>query len=205
MLGTPRLLTFAFRALVLVLLISMLWIGVAARYNEALVSLAGVLLPDGLSVKALGSHIVIEETGARPVSIDGLTLHYGLVLMAVLVLAAVGIGLVPRIGWLVAMCAGAFLMHVVGVALLARGVAWASGPASPEDSGRLVFSLFAAFWGLLPALIGGAWCYLYWIPRVSRGLAAPQRAQDAFAAPLPQTHRREHVLRQAQDERSLYL
>ena len=159
MLGTPRLLTFAFRALVLVLLISMLWIGVAARYNEALVSLAGVLLPDGLSVKALGSHIVIEETGARPVSIDGLTLHYGLVLMAVLVLAAVGIGLVPRIGWLVAMCAGAFLMHVVGVALLARGVAWASGPASPEDSGRLVFSLFAAFWGLLPALIGGAWCY----------------------------------------------
>lgn len=168
MLGTARLLTFAFRALVLLLLISVLWISMAHRYNEALVSLAGYLLPDTLSVKAVGSHIVIEAAALEaPVSIDGLTLHYGLVLMGVLVLAAVGIGTVQRMGWLLVLGAGAFFVHVVGVVLLARGVAWASGSASPEQSGRLVFSLFAVFWGLLPAVVAGLWCFLYWLPRIS--------------------------------------
>ena len=168
MLGTSRLLTFAFRALVLLLLIPILWISVAERYNEALVALAAVLLPDGLSLDALGSHILIEDVRlAKPVSIEGFTLHYGLVLLAVLVLAAVGVSPKARVGWLVGMGAGVFVLHIVGVALLARGVAWASVSDSAESSGDLVFSLFAIFWGLLPALIGGAWAFLYWLPRAS--------------------------------------
>ena len=87
MLGTPRLLTFALRAIVLIVLISILWISVARPYNEALVFLAQPLIPDSVSMKALGSHIIIDDSRlSSPLSIDGLTLHFGLILMAALVL-----------------------------------------------------------------------------------------------------------------------
>lgn len=151
MLGTSRLLTFAFRALVLLLLIPILWRGVAERYNEALVAVAGVLLPDGLSLDALGSHILIEDVRlAKPVSIEGFTLHYGLVLLAVLVLAAVGVSTTARVGWLVGMGLGVFVLHTIGVALLARGVAWASVSDSSESSGDLVSACSRSSGGCCP-------------------------------------------------------
>ena len=174
MLGTSRLLTFAFRAVVLTLLVSILWIGVAERYNEALVAVAAPLLSGELTVTALGSHLLIEEPGAfQALSIDGLTLHFGLVLMAVLVMAAVGVSAASRIRWLALMVAGSFLLHVVGVVLLARGVAWSLGTESPDESRRLVFSLFAVFWGLLPAVLGGLWCVKYWLPKLADGGVIP--------------------------------
>ena len=169
MLGPVRLVTFALRALVIVVILAILWPTVAEPYNQGLVHLAGPLIPD-LSVKALGSHLLFQGPElASSVSIDGLTLHFGLVLMAVLVLAAVGLGVLPRLFWLAVLGSGAFLLHVVGVALLGRGILWASSPGSAESSGELVFSLFAVFWGLLPAAIGGAWCFMYWLPRVADG------------------------------------
>ena len=181
MLGTPRLLTFALRAIVLVVLISILWISVARPYDEALVFLAQTLVPDSVSMKALGSHIIIDDSRLSfPLSIDGLTLHFGLIFMAALVLAAVGIGVAPRLGWLAAMGAGAFLLHVIGVALIARGVTWASAADSPDESRRLVLSAFAVFWGLIPALIGGLWCFVYWMPRVS---SASQKGQQSRPPP----------------------
>ena len=95
-------------------------------------------------------------------SINGLVLHYGLIFLVVLVLAAVGIGVSARLRWLVAMVAGAFLTHVLGIAMLAWGLDWASDAGSAGASGSLVFSLFAIFWGLLPAVVGGLWCFMYW-------------------------------------------
>ena len=174
MLGTARLLTFSLRALALLLIISIVWLSVASKYNEVLVSLAAPLLPDGVSTKALGDHIVFQGTGfASAVSINGLTLHFGLVLMTVLVLAAVGISPIARLGWLLTLVAGALLAHVAGVALLARGLVWAADAASPEGTQKLVFNLFAVFWGLLPAVVGGAWCLAYWRPRVMAGSTPP--------------------------------
>ncbi|MDP6402206.1 MAG: hypothetical protein QF467_01510 [SAR202 cluster bacterium] len=186
MLGTARLLTFAFRGLVLLLLVSALWIAVADGYTEALVSLAGPLVPDGQSLKALGSQIHVNApTLASPVTIDGLTLHFGMVLVIVLVLAATDLKIVPRLGWLLAMAAAAFVLHVLGVALLARGVGWASESGSPEDSGRLVFSLFAVFWGLLPPAVGGVWCYAYWLPRASDASTVGRAGNDSADSSVP--------------------
>lgn len=183
MLGTARLLSFSFRALVLLVLVPMLWISVAERYNTGLVALAGPLVPDGLSLDALGSHILIDSPRlASPVSVDGLTLHYGLILLVVLVLAAVGISARARIGWLLGMGAGAFVLHVVGVALLARGVAWASAAPASDSPSTLVFSLFAVFWGLVPAAVGAAWCFIYWLPRVAD---QPRRAPLTRESPEP--------------------
>jgi hypothetical protein len=171
---------------VLLILVPMLWISVAERYNYGLVALAGALLPDGLSLDTLGSHILIEGPRlASPVSVDGLTLHFGLILLAVLVLAAVGISAVARIGWLLGMGAGVFALHVVGVALLARGVAWASAAPASEGPGTLVFSLFAVFWGLVPAAIGAAWCFMYWLPRVADQRQSASDGPSARDLPEP--------------------
>ena len=64
----------------------------------------------------MGYHIVFNIPGIIPsVSINGLVLHYGLIFLVVLVLAAVGIGISARLRWLVAMVAGAFLTHVLGM------------------------------------------------------------------------------------------
>ena len=170
MLGPTRLLTFALRAAVLILAISILWIGLAHRYNEALVSPANALLPGDISAKVAGTHLIFEGPGLVPaVSIDGLTLHFGLILTVVLVLAAVGLSIGPRLASLVGLGAVAYLINVLGVVLLARGLVWAAGTASPGESGRVVFSLFAVFWGLIPAVIGGLWCFTYWKPRVTAG------------------------------------
>ena len=103
--------------------------------------------------------------------------------MAVLVLAAVGIGVTARVGWLLGMGVGAFLLHAIGVALLARGVGWTLIDPSAEGSGTLVFGLFAVFWGLVPALIGGAWCFMYWLPRASGKGTRPVPSQNRSASP----------------------
>ena len=176
MLGTGRLLTFTFRALVLLLLVPLVWITVADDYNDAIAAPVRVLLPGDLTVNAVGRHILIQEPGrGAPVSIDGFTLHYGLILLVVLVLAAVGIGFLPRIAWLLGLAAGTYLTHVVGLALLSLGVSWASTTASVGDPGGFVYSSFAVFWGLLPPIIGGAWAVWYWLPRLSKtaGSAVP--------------------------------
>ncbi len=163
MLGTGRLLTFALRALALVVVVPILWLSIATRYNSVLATASEALLPDSYSVGVAGSHILFEHDDlAIPVSIDGYTLHYGLILVSILVLAAVGINLVPRLLSLVGMAASILVLHIIGVTLLAFGVAWA---ANGDDT--LVFSIFAVFWGLLPAALGGAWSVMYWIPRAT--------------------------------------
>ena len=80
-----------------------------------------------------------------PVSLDGFTLHYGLILLTVLVLAAVGVEVLPRIAWLAGLLATTFALHIVGVTLLARGIAWASEGGGAADSGTFVYSSFAVF------------------------------------------------------------
>jgi hypothetical protein len=172
MLGHGRLLTFCFRALVLLLLVAMLWIGLAEPYNKALVAVARPVAPDGVAMRALGTDIMLEHPlFAQPVSVRGLTLHFGLVLMVVLVLAAVDVRPLARVGWLVTFVAGLFVAHTVAVMLLPYGYVWAARGDSPPWAGTLVSSLYAVYWGLLPALAAGAWCLWYWLPRVRRSVA----------------------------------
>ncbi len=172
MLGKSSALTFAFRAAVLLLLIPLAWIAVAGRYNEMLVEMAGSL-PAGASLDAAGRHILVTVDGRpAPLAVDGFTLHYGTLLLAVLVLAAVRVGVVARVGWLVALGTGSVALQAFGLAALAQGLAWSAAGGASEGT---VFRLFATFWGLQPATAGCAWCLLYWLPRASR----PAPAVDA--------------------------
>ena len=108
-----------------------------------------------------------SSSAGRSRTLSKRTLVFGGVgLLCVVVLAAVGIGVLPRLAWLAVMVVGSFLVHVAGVALLGRGLIWAAGTDSPDGPARLVLSLFAVYWGLLPPVVGGLWCFAYWLPRV---------------------------------------
>ena len=183
MLSLASLLTFSLRALIVLLVLSVLWVNVAGPYNEVLVAAAGPLLPSEVSLRALGAELIYDHPQlAESASVRGYAMHYGAILMAVLVLAAVGIGLVARVGWLLASAAGFFLLHIAGVVVMAWGIDWAATRPGSDMPGTLVLALFAAFWGLVPAVAGGAWCILYWRPRV--GTAAPPHS-DRQPSPVP--------------------
>lgn len=151
MLGTSRLLTFSFRVLVLVLLLPLLWLGVAERYNEALTAAAEALLPAKFSLRVVGPHIIFSHPTHASISIEGFTLHYGFILLSALILGAVGIGLAQRIGWLLGLGVGTYLLHVVGVHRFGREI---RGPgvqrfrgflgADPTDNRRRLGSLVLA-------------------------------------------------------------
>ena len=176
MLHSGKLLSFAFRALILVMLVPLLWLTVAERYNTALVAVATHLVGDSTPLSVLGTRILIEYSpAALPFSLDSFTLHSGLVLLSVLVLASVGVDILPRIGWLIVFIVGSYILHVAGLALFTRGIVWASSGGDVEASTRLVLKLFAIFWGLLPALAGGAWAFGYWLPRLN---APPANSSD---------------------------
>lgn len=166
MLGTTRLVTFALRAMVLLAVMAIVWPAVAGGYNGVLVVLARNLLPGDVSVQAIGQLIVFDgDRVGSVVPFQSYALHYGLVLMGVLILAAVGLGFVPRLKWLLGLGSAVFALHVIAVALLGWGLAWAFGSGGSAASGDLVFSVYAVFWGLVPAVIGGWWCLAYWLPR----------------------------------------
>ena len=175
MLGTHSLLTFAFRAAVLLLLAPLAWLALAARYNELLVVLTGPLAPAG-SLDSAGRYILVTAGGLpAPLAVDGFTLHSGMMLLAVLVLAAVRIGVAARTTWLAGLAAGCVTLHVLGLAALALALARSTTGGVSEAT---VLRLFAALWGLLPAAAGAAWYLLYWLPRAS----PPATAVDGGAA-----------------------
>lgn len=161
MLGERRILLFGLRSLVALLTVAMLWFSVAEHYNALLAILGQYFVPDGITVRTMGQTIFFDnESTAVPAALDGLTLHYGLVLNLVLAFSVVGISVQARLVSVLALTVISIALNVIGIALIALAV------GSTIDSG-LVFGSFAVAWGLLPALIGGAWCLLYWVPRAS--------------------------------------
>ena len=174
MLGTPRLLGFSLRALVLVVAIGLLWTFVAGPYSGFLAALAGPLVSSDTALKAVDTRIQINHPSfAEPIAIRGLVLHYGLILTSVLVLAVGGISAGTRLRWLLSLGVAGVALHAAAVALVARGLIWASDPASPEGGALVVLRLFAVFWSLLPAAMGAAWIVVYWVPRVRRPRVEP--------------------------------
>lgn len=169
MLNTSRLLTFAIRGLVVLLILSGLWLLVMPAYNRLLASVASAFVPDGHSVKAFGSQFLLQwPGGASPITVDALTLEWGLILLSVLVLSAVGIGLGQRLRWLTIFLALSLLTQFSGLVFMGYAMGWASGTDASEFTVKLTFGTFAVLTGLLPAIVGGAWCFAVWLPEANR-------------------------------------
>ena len=167
--GQARLAVFAVRALVALLLLSVLSVSVAGTYTGAVAAVSDRLTFGEASVGTLGSHLLFETPDA-PVglTVNGLTLQFGLVLLGALVLGAVGMGAASRAGWLIALGAAMFVLHTLGVAAVGAVLAAGDGDPASGAATRVGLSLYAAVWALTPAVLGGVWC-----------LAVAPRTRDA--------------------------
>ena len=115
--GHANLVAFAVRALLALLLLSILSVSVAGSYADAVAAASGWLTFGEVSVRTLGSHLLFGRPDVSVgLTVNGLTLQFGLVLLGALVLATVGMGAAPRAGWLLALGASMFVLHTLGVA-----------------------------------------------------------------------------------------
>ena len=85
----------------------------------------------------------------------------------------------PRlVAWLVAATGLFLVIHIAGFSLLVWALWWAlRNNTSIMDTGQ-VFAAFAIFWALVPAIIGGAWCYRYWLPALRPGAPVVDSGKD---------------------------
>ena len=147
-------------------------------YNRFLASVASAFVPSGHSVKAIGLRFFLDGPGATPsVTVDALTLEWGLILLSVLVLSAVGIGLPQRLRWLAVFLGLSLVTQISGLVFMSFAMGLASGTDSAGFLGRSTFGAFAVLTGLLPAIIGGVWCFAVWLPMASNSPSHQQVTQ----------------------------
>ena len=159
MLGQARLAVFAVRALLALLLLSILSVSIAGTYTGAVAAVSDRLTFDGVSVRTLGPHLLFESPDTSVgLTVNGLTLQFGLVLLGALVLATVGLDAASRAGWLIALGASMFVLQTLGVAAVGAILAVGDGGSASGSTTRIGLSLYAAVWALVPAVLGGIWC-----------------------------------------------
>jgi hypothetical protein len=165
--GRRNLAIFAVRALAVLIAVSLVWVALADPYNEFLVNAGSWMSPGQIETRVFDSDISYLGTGlSTPVTIRGLTLHWGLVLITTLVASVTGISLRERATSLVALGALVIVTHVIAIGLLPHGYVWVAEPGSPGWARTLVEGLYSVYWGLAPAMIAGVWALRFWLRRV---------------------------------------
>ncbi len=91
------------------------------------------------------------------------------------------VGLVRTVTWLVG-TAGLFLLaRMVVLSLLVWGLRAAFQVEEGVVTVGQTMTAFAIFWALLPAVVGGAWCYRYWLPALRRSAGkSPNSLREAL-------------------------
>jgi hypothetical protein len=166
--GRRNLAIFAVRALAVLIAVSLVWVALADPYNEFLVDAGSWMSPDQTETRVFDSDILYKGTGlSTPVTVRGLTLHWGLVLIATLVASVTGISLRERAASLLGLGALVVLTHVLAVGLLPHGYVWVAEPGSPSWARTLVEGLYSVYWGLAPAMIAGVWALRFWLRKLT--------------------------------------
>ncbi len=158
----------ALNALVVVVIAASLWPYIADTYNDLVASGANMIAPAEATVSAAYGRIHMDMTMGSSTTVHGYVLHFGLILVTALVAATPGLSITRIVILLPAAVSLFILLHIAGVALFAWGMSTAVVDGSDVITVGRAFTAFAIFWGLVPALIAGAWCYRYWRPIFQR-------------------------------------
>ncbi len=174
----------AVRALMVVVIAAAVWPFLADAYDGLVAGAAGAFAPEEIELRAANGWVCLDflsEASGTGLNVHGFVLHFGLILALALVAATPSFNLAKLTLGLVG-TAGLFLaLHVVGLLLFVWGIWWAiQGEGLGVTTGGIM-AAFAIFWALLPAVIGGAWCYQYWLPALkSPGEKATEADEPAL-------------------------
>ncbi len=176
----------AARTLATVVIGASVWPFVADAYDGMVVRLAHGFLPTDIVARAGESRIYLDfldGVNGAGLGVDGYLLAFGLILASALVLSTPGLGLVRAVAWESGILALFLAVHVAGLTLFVWGLHAATQGQSEVTMGQ-VMTAFAVFWALLPAVVGGAWCYWRWLP----ALRSPGRKDGVPSGNAPVGH-----------------
>ncbi len=183
-----RYLIFAGQAIACLIAISLLWhFFIATSYNRTLVAVTDSLSGDKIILGEDFDEEVRQELGLKEEYIyiadtqpwglelhgyiDGLALHYGMLLVICLIAATPGITWRQRLKFIPLALLIMFIIHIITILIFAQ-VARSSTPASPINENPWVILFLIVGCDLFPALIWGVLSYKYWSSKLK---AAPPR------------------------------
>ena len=174
----------AVRALAVVVIAASVWPFLDNPYNGFVARMIGGLAPEEIGVRAAYGRFYLDflsEASGTGLNIHGFVLHFGPILVLALIAATPSLGLIRLAVSLAGAAALFVVLHVVGLLLFVWGLWWALQDDGAGVTTGGVMAAFAIFWALLPAVIGGAWCYRYWLPFFrSSGRPGSNAAGDAL-------------------------
>jgi len=168
------------RTLAVIVLVAAFWPVLGDVYDGMLLGVASVFFPVGMAANAVSGQIYFDFSAVarqeEGMYVQGLLLALGLALSVALVICTPAMSILRRAVSLAAVLLLLFVLHVAGISLLARGLWLATQENSQTFTVGGVMTGFAIFWALLPAVLGGVWCYLYWLPHLKAVGKSPQRS-----------------------------
>ncbi len=115
----PKLIRFVGKALLFLVLFSVMWYFIAPGYARALASVTDAIAPRNARIVAEGVFIAIYHTDSpKPMLFHTLTFQAGLVLSFALIAATPGPKMAIRIKYLITASTVVFVLHVISFLLL---------------------------------------------------------------------------------------
>ena len=168
----PSYVSLVVRALAMVVIAASVSPFLTGPYNRLVASSADAFSPGGIGVSAANGWfrlVFLDDVTGAGLNLHGFMLHFGLILVLALMAATPRMPLLRLAAWLVGVTGLLLVIHIAGLSLLVWALWWAfQESTSIMDTGQ-VFAAFAIFWALVPAIIGGAWCYRNWLPALRPG------------------------------------
>jgi len=152
---------FFLKTIILLIVLGICWYFIAPVYDRVLTAVSGLLINGQAVLKANDSIYFYKPNGLLAGGVYALSLHYGLVLVIVLIAATPGMKLVRRLQATGIAVAGIFLLNVISIVLFAQR---ALSGAADAGTGSPVIVLFAVLGSdLFPVVIWAGLSYRYFL------------------------------------------
>lgn len=162
-----KLLSFVVKVVIVIVIMAPIWVMVVPGYNHALAVSADKVTPSSIGFRTEDNSILIDsqqgETGVT-LTVHGLSLQYGLVVLLALIIATPGLKIRKRLKFIIIALVAMFIIHVIGmvvIGILARSIS----PEHPSVAGNPLYILIASIgFDLFPILVWLGLSFKYWLP-----------------------------------------
>ncbi len=170
-----RILPFIGRAIVFLIVFSVVWYFIAPAYNSLLAAVAERLIPSQAILTVQHTTIYIHPiVDAEPVGgIYASALHYGLLLVVALISATPGLKLVQRLKFFGIAVISLYIIHVITIVSFARAAL--SSPTPSVSQNPLLILLAVIGSDLFPVLIWALVSYKYFRDKQVGSLTCPPK------------------------------